>query len=77
MNVGSTDNEKDLEPNMKNQETGYTAFFNTVWKEDWMLGGFLWKWHFYKNAGGLNNSRYTPQNKPAEKIVQAYYREAN
>ena len=61
------------QPNMKNQERAYTAFFNTVWKEDWMLGGFLWKWHFYENAGGVDNDRYTPQNKPAQKIIEAFY----
>ena len=72
MNGGANNNEE-LKPNMKNQEIGYSAFFNTVWKEDWMLGGFLWKWHFYDNAGGLENARYTPQNKPAEKIVEAFY----
>ncbi|MFK7784665.1 MAG: glycoside hydrolase TIM-barrel-like domain-containing protein [Crocinitomicaceae bacterium] len=69
---GSKSNE-DLKPNMTNQETGYSAFFNTVWKEEWMLGGFLWKWHFSDGAGGENNTRYTPQNKPAQKIVKAFY----
>ncbi|MDG1333686.1 MAG: hypothetical protein P8P74_15220 [Crocinitomicaceae bacterium] len=72
MNGGSK-SEEDLKPNMKNQEKGYTAFFNTIWKEEWMLGGFLWKWHFYENAGGLENTRYTPQNKPAQEIVKAFY----
>jgi hypothetical protein len=61
------------QPNMKNQETAYKAFFNTVWQEEWMLGGFFWKWHFYDNAGGEDNDRYTPQNKPAEKIIKAFY----
>ncbi len=63
-----------LKPNMRNQENGYSAFFTTIWKEDWMLGGFLWKWHFYENAGGENNTRYTPQNKPAEEIVTRNYK---
>lgn len=73
MNSHSSKNEDELEPNMKNQERGYAAFFNTIWQEEWMLGGFFWKWHFYKDAGGFNNDRYTPQNKPAEKIIQHYY----
>lgn len=70
---GGEGSKEDLKPNMRNQETGYTAFFNTVWEEEWMLGGFLWKWHFYDDAGGKENTRYTPQNKPAQKIVEAFY----
>lgn len=68
--------EDEVKPNMKNQENAYRAFFNSVWKEDWMMGGFFWKWHFYENAGGEKNTRYTPQNKPAAKIVMQNYKAA-
>ncbi|WP_311195774.1 hypothetical protein [Antarcticibacterium sp. 1MA-6-2] len=38
------------------------------------LNGFLWKWHHnHANAGGLEDSEYTPQNKPAEKVVRENY----
>ncbi|NVK63533.1 MAG: glycoside hydrolase TIM-barrel-like domain-containing protein [Flavobacteriales bacterium] len=65
---------QDVKPNMQNQKNAYTAFFNSVWRKDWMMGGFFWKWHFYENAGGKNNTRYTPQNKPAAAIVQRNYK---
>jgi len=71
---GGEKSESDLKPNMKNQETGYSAFFQTVWKEEWMLGGFLWKWHLYEGAGGIENTRYTPQDKPAQKIIEPIYK---
>lgn len=60
--------------NLKNQENALQALYNQFWKEDWFAGGFLWKWfHDYKNVGGINNNRFTPQNKPAEKIIQQNY----
>lgn len=50
------------------------AVFNTFWSKDWFMGGFLWKWYdYHENAGGLDNSRFTVQNKPAEDIVRDWY----
>ena len=50
------------------------AIHNQFWDETWFAGGFLWKWFADdKNSGGLNNSDYTPQHKPVEKIIKNYY----
>lgn len=43
------------------------------WGENWFAGGFLWKWHQNPESGGLDNDRFTPQNKPAENIIKEYY----
>ena len=60
--------------NLKAQSVTTQALFNTFWEEDWFVGGFVWKWyHDYKNAGGENNARFTPQNKPAESIIKKQY----
>lgn len=69
--------ESKLSPNMKNQESAYRAFFQTVWKEDWFEGGFFWKWQFRSKIGGTKDTDFTPQNKPAEKLIQKYYQNAN
>ena len=69
--------ESKLKPNMKNQENAYRAFFETVWAEEWFVGGFLWKWKFRDNPGGVNDSNYTPQNKPAAEVIQKYYEKAS
>ncbi|MCJ8289434.1 MAG: hypothetical protein HRT58_07190 [Crocinitomicaceae bacterium] len=69
--------ESSLKPNMKNQKTAYLAFFQTIWEEDWFIGGFLWKWKFKENPGGENDTQFTPQNKPAEKLIQKYYSKAH
>lgn len=58
---------------LQNQETALRGLFNTFWGEHWFAGGFLWKWHDNKNAGGADNADYTPQNKPAEKLVRETY----
>ncbi len=68
--------ESKLKPHMKNQKNAYRAFFETIWAEDWFVGGFLWKWKFRKNPGGENDSNYTPQNKPAAKVIRKYYSKA-
>lgn len=50
------------------------ALFEEFWDEDWFAGGFIWKWfpnHEY--VGGLDNNRFTPQNKPAEDLIKTHY----
>jgi len=59
------------------QENAYQALFCRFWSEPWFRGGFLWKWHpNHSSAGGLQNNRFTPQNKPVEQIITDVYLEA-
>jgi hypothetical protein len=67
---------KNGEVNLEAQKNATEAIFNTFWKQDWFAGGFLWKWHSnHEQKGGINDSHYTPQNKPAELIVKQWYNE--
>lgn len=60
--------------NLKAQTNATKALFDTFWNENWFAGGFIWKWyHNYQTAGGHNNSRFTPQNKPVEAIIKKQY----
>jgi len=53
------------------QANAYEGLFNSIWKEDWFAGIFLWEWHHnHKNAGGNKDKHYTPQNKPAQQIIK-------
>ncbi len=62
------------EVNLLAQENATQAIYNQFWKEDWFAGGFLWKWfHNHKKVGGENNNRFTPQNKPTEKLIRKLY----
>ncbi|MFK8037318.1 MAG: glycoside hydrolase [Crocinitomicaceae bacterium] len=56
------------------QENAYRAIFSRFWGENWFAGGFLWKWFpDHQNTGGLKNNRFTPQNKPVQKIIKHFY----
>ena len=60
--------------NLEAQANATQALFETFWDEDWFSGGFLWKWHHNHNqAGGSENTRFTPQNKPVEALIKAHY----
>ena len=64
----------DKKVNMQAQVNAYEALFESLWEEGWFAGGFLWKWYpDNQKAGGLNNSDYTPQQKPAENIIKQWY----
>lgn len=63
--------------NVVNLEAQYNttkALFETFWGEEWFAGGFIWKWfHNHKSSGGLDNSQFTPQNKPVEQLIKYQY----
>lgn len=61
--------------NLQAQVNGLQAIHNQFWKEEWFAGGFVWKWfHKHNEVGGENNNRFTPQNKPAEKILRKLFK---
>jgi hypothetical protein len=60
--------------NLDAQSNGLNAIYRQFWKEDWFAGGFVWKWFAnYEQAGGRNNNRFTPQNKPAEQVLKQLF----
>ena len=68
------DQNKD-EVNLVAQANAKKAIFDEFWSEDWFAGGYVWKW-FIKHdtsGGGLDN-RFTPQNKPAQEVIESHYK---
>lgn len=60
--------------NLEAQTNTTKALFETFWKEDWFAGGFIWKWFInHDEVGGVNNSQFTPQNKPVEDLIRKQY----
>ncbi|NQW28219.1 MAG: hypothetical protein HQ474_09935, partial [Flammeovirgaceae bacterium] len=59
---------------MESQRTAYEAILNKFWDVPWFAGGFLWKWHLKKDAGGLKDPNFTPQGKPALEVITKYYK---
>lgn len=54
------------------QTNAYGAFYNTIWKEQFIAGGFLWKWYNDYNLD-KKNSDYTPQQKPVQQLIKIHY----
>lgn len=63
-----------MSPNFEAQVNAYQGIFESVWDENWFAGGFLWKWFpRHEQAGGKNDNRFTPQNKPAEETIRQWF----
>ena len=60
--------------NLAVQADAYAAFFDAVWPQDWMAGVYWWKWFSHPGHSGPESNDYELENKPAEKIVNMYYR---
>ena len=60
--------------NLEGQMNAKIAIFEEFWGEEWFAGGYLWKWFIHHSrAGGPDDNRFTPQNKPAQQIIGEYY----
>ena len=65
----------DEKVNLEAQVNATKAIFTEFWMEDWFAGGYVWKWFInHENAGGNNDNRFTPQNKPAQQVITEYYK---
>ncbi len=61
-------------PDMRTQELCYEAFFETFWEKSWVGGAYIWKWYpGHARSGGEASADFTPQNKPAEKVMARWY----
>jgi len=59
--------------NMELQADCYRAVFELFWPKEWFYGTYWWKWGTNKKLGGSGNRSFTPQNKPAQKVVAEWY----
>lgn len=58
------------EAELQTQANCYEAFFQTFWNKDWFAGAYIWKWF---PTSGRGSDPFTPQNKPAEKVMAKWY----
>lgn len=58
---------------LEDQAVCYQAIFESFWGKDWFFGIYWWKWPTYLEYGGRGHSGFTPNGKPAEKVVKAWY----
>ncbi|HEV7350416.1 glycoside hydrolase family 113 [Telluribacter sp.] len=56
------------------QVDAYRALFEEVWNQEWMAGGFVWKWFPGLEPGRKARDWYSPQHKPAERTLAEFYK---
>ena len=62
---------------LEEQALCYKAVKKTFKEKPWLEGIYWWHWVPDPEAGGATDTGYTPQNKPAVKILKKWYRESN
>lgn len=68
------DSSKGKSLNLQAQCQAYEALFQKFLPLDWFAGGFLWKWFDqHSKAGGMEDTGFTPQNKPAEELIRQWF----
>ncbi|MCG8605972.1 hypothetical protein MJD09_13395, partial [bacterium] len=58
---------------LEDQALCYKAIFESFRNKDWLHGFYWWKWPTYLEYGGARHSGFTPNGKPAEKVVEEWY----
>ncbi|MEJ7913083.1 MAG: hypothetical protein WKF70_08010 [Chitinophagaceae bacterium] len=65
--------ENEGELNNEAQTNSYEALYQTFVGKGWFSGGYVWKWYVEEGRRRRPEIDYTPQNKPAQKIIQRWY----
>lgn len=52
----------------------YEGLIRSLSKVSYFEGWHIWDWGTTPTAGGISDKSFTPQNKPAEKVLAKYYR---
>lgn len=70
----SDETEATPEERLQTQANCYRAFFEVFWQQDYFAGVYFWKWYpNHRQAGGRDDRDFTPQNKPAAKVMSQWY----
>ncbi|MEP5340749.1 MAG: hypothetical protein ABJL44_00115 [Algibacter sp.] len=62
--------------NFEAQNNAYTAFYDTLWDENWTAGGFFWEWKILESGQDINNPNengWYVNDKPVEEIIRDRY----
>lgn len=59
--------------NDKAQTNAFEAFYRSFTGKKWFMGGYVWKWYADSLSRPGEPIDFTPQNKPAEKVVAKWY----
>ena len=65
--------EASSEEGLELQARAYEAFFRTFWHRPWVAGAYFWKWYPGLPPGEASGVDYSPQGKPAERVLRRWY----
>lgn len=65
--------ETDVAENNQGQANAFKALFQTFSDKSWYKGGFVWKWYADDDHKKRKTIDYTPQKKPALKVIEKWY----
>ncbi len=66
-----SDEYESLPVDLELQADAYRAFFEVFWPRPWVAGAYFWKW--FPVAPAPDNPGFTPQGKPAERVLATWY----
>ena len=66
--------EKDGNQNDEAQANAMEAFYQSFAGNKWFAGGFVWKWYADSSRHHNRKIDFTPQNKPAAKVIENWYK---
>ena len=58
---------------LQEQADAYEALLSVLSARSWWDGAFWWSWDTNPYAGGSEDTGFTPQNKPAQAVLQEFY----
>ncbi len=56
------------------QSNALEGFYQSFASKKWFVGGYLWKWYVDTGRHHRREIDFTPQNKPAENVIETRYR---
>lgn len=66
--------ENDGNQNDEAQKNTYESFYQSFAGKKWFAGGYVWKWYVDNSRHGRAKIDFTPQDKPAAKVIERWYR---
>ncbi len=66
--------ENEGEQNDEAQVNAYEAFYQSFAGKKWFAGGYVWKWYVDDGHHRKREVDFTPQDTPAEKVIENWYR---
>jgi len=68
--------ERDSKPvDINQQALCYDVLCKCLFDKSWFAGIYWWKYYPDMSAGGKNDDDFTPQNKPAERVIKKWFNE--